>query len=56
VDAELRDGRLVVLDVAGLPIMRQWLVVRMLQRSVSPAMSAMWAFLMTEAGALLPAL
>lgn len=52
--AEVRDGRLVILDVIGLPIMRQWLVVRMARRSVAPATDAIWQFFKGEAGALIP--
>ena len=54
VAAEIHDGRLALLEVEGLPIMRQWLVVRMARRSVSPATQAMWDFFVTEAQALLP--
>ena len=54
VAAEVGDGRLVVLDVAGLPIMRHWLLVRMSRRAVSPAAQALWHFALTEAEAMLP--
>jgi DNA-binding transcriptional LysR family regulator len=52
--AEVDDGRLVVLDVVGLPVRRHWLVVRMARRAVSPATRALWDFVRTEAGAMLP--
>lgn len=56
VAAEVRDGRLVVLDVRGLPIRRHWLVVRMARRAISPATRALWDFVVAEAGAQLPVL
>jgi DNA-binding transcriptional LysR family regulator len=52
--AEVDDGRLVVLDVQGLPVQRHWLVVRMARRAVSPVTRALWDFVLTEAGAMLP--
>ncbi len=52
--AEVDDGRLVVLDVLGLPVRRHWLVVRMARRAVSPVTRALWDFVLTEAGAMLP--
>jgi len=42
--AEVQQGRLVVLDVVGLPIWRQWLVVRLSRRAVSPATRELWNF------------
>ncbi len=54
VGAELRDGRLAVLRVAQFPVMQQWLAVRMAQRAVGPASSALWDFLVAEAGDLIP--
>jgi LysR family transcriptional regulator, low CO2-responsive transcriptional regulator len=52
--AEVADGRLVVLDVQGLPVRRHWLVVRMARRAVSPVTRELWDFVLTEAGAMLP--
>src|SRR5690606_21691631 len=43
--AEIADGRLVTLDVVGLPIMRQWFVVRRLDRTLSTAAAAFFAHL-----------
>ncbi len=40
--AEAADGRLAVLDVAGLPIVRQWFVVRRAERRLLPAAQALW--------------
>lgn len=56
VDAELRDGRLVVLPVEGLPIKRQWYVVRREDRRLLPAASALWDFLAEEGRRYLPSL
>lgn len=54
--AEVHDGRLVVLDVRGLPIRRHWLLVRMRRRAISPATRALWDFFVAEGGAQLPVL
>jgi DNA-binding transcriptional LysR family regulator len=51
---EIADGRLVMLDVAGLPMMREWYAVRMREKAVMPAAQAMWAFLSTEGHKFLP--
>nr|WP_294552752.1 LysR family transcriptional regulator [uncultured Rhodopila sp.] len=40
--AEVADGRLAVLDVEGLPIVRQWFVVRRSERRLLPAAQALW--------------
>jgi LysR family transcriptional regulator for metE and metH len=40
--AEARDGRLAVLDVEGLPIVRQWFVVRRREKRLLPAAQALW--------------
>lgn len=52
--AEIQDGRLAVLDVAGLPIRRHWLVVRMARRSPSPAAAALWDFFVRDGARQLP--
>jgi DNA-binding transcriptional LysR family regulator len=52
---ELDAGRLVVLDVAGLPIVRNWYVVHLAAKRLSPAASAFKAFVLAEAGKLLGA-
>ena len=41
---ELQDGRLVVLGVAGLPVMRQWYSVRRLDKELTPPAQAMLEF------------
>ena len=38
---EIADGRLVMLDVAGLPMMREWFAVRMREKAVMPAGQAL---------------
>jgi len=54
--AEIGDGRLVVLDIEGLPIMRRWQVVRRADRRTLPPASAMWDFLVEHAAEHFPAL
>lgn len=54
VAAELGDGRLVALDVDGLPIVRQWLCVRAKEKRLMPAALALMEFLAREGGAFLP--
>ncbi|MDQ0503730.1 LysR family transcriptional regulator [Xanthobacter agilis] len=54
VAAEVADGRLAVLDVVGLPVMRQWLVVRAREKRLLPAGAALQAFLAKEGGSFLP--
>ena len=54
VAAELADGRLVALDVDGLPIVRQWLCVRAKEKRLMPAALALMEFLAREGGAFLP--
>ena len=55
VGLEVEEQRLAVLDVRELPIMRQWLMVRMARRSTSPATAALWNFFTEHAEALIPA-
>src|ERR1700742_723792 len=54
VASELADGRLVVLDVAGLPIMRQWYAVRRLDKTLLPPAQAMLEFLTEQGSRFLP--
>jgi DNA-binding transcriptional LysR family regulator len=54
VASELADGRLVVLDVAGLPIMRQWYAVRRSDKTLLPPAQAMLEFLGEEGSSYLP--
>jgi LysR family transcriptional regulator for metE and metH len=51
---EIADGRLVMLDVAGLPMMREWFVSRLREKAVMPAGQAMWSFLSAEGQKFLP--
>jgi DNA-binding transcriptional LysR family regulator len=52
--AEIADGRLVTLDVVGLPIMRQWFVVRRLDRTLSTAATAFFSYLRDGGASFLP--
>lgn len=54
--AEVADGRLVVLDVEGLPIVRQWYVLHRTDRPLSPAGRAFVDFARLRGGEFLPAL
>jgi LysR family transcriptional regulator, low CO2-responsive transcriptional regulator len=54
--AELADGRLVALDIDGLPAMREWFVVRHAEKRLLPAAAALWRFLADEGAAYLPIL
>ncbi|QRM57566.1 LysR family transcriptional regulator [Sinorhizobium sp. BG8] len=51
---ELEFGKLVVLDVVGLPIRRQWFSVARTDRAISPAMAAFQEFLRTKGARCLP--
>lgn len=54
IEQELQLGRLVILDVQGMPIRRQWFLVSRLDRSISPAMDAFGRFLTSEGTNYLP--
>jgi DNA-binding transcriptional LysR family regulator len=54
VEAEIADGRLVTLDINGLPIIRQWNVVHLRDRRLMPAVQIVERFLSEQAGAHLP--
>jgi len=54
VATELEDGRLVALDVAGLPVLRQWFVVRRQDKVLLPPAQAMLDFLSAEGARFLP--
>ena len=54
VAVEVADGRLEMLDVAGLPIVREWHAVRLRDKAVMPAGQAMWTFLSAEGQQFLP--
>jgi hypothetical protein len=50
----IAGGRLVVLDIAGLPVMRQWYAVRRLDKELLPPAQAMLEFLGEEGFRYLP--
>jgi DNA-binding transcriptional LysR family regulator len=54
VAAELSDGRLVMLDIVGLPVVRQWFIVRLARRRLLPAAQALRQFLIDEGAKFLP--
>ncbi len=54
VAAEIADGRLIALNVKGLPLQRQWFVVRRADKRLMPASEAMWQFLVAEGKRFLP--
>lgn len=56
VAAEIADGRLVALDVTGLPVMRTWYLVAAAERRPMPAANALRAFLAAEGPGFLPKL
>jgi len=51
---EIADGRLAVLDIAGLPEIRQWFVVRPMAKRMTPAAQALRDFLVAEGRHFLP--
>ena len=51
---EVRDGKLAVLDVVGLPIRRQWFAVSRTDRAMTPVMTAFQEFLTRRSGQFLP--
>lgn len=52
--AELTEGRLVALDVEGLPVLRHWFGVRRADKTLMPAVHAFCEFLQTEGASFLP--
>ena len=52
--AEIEMKRLIVLDVKGLPALRQWQVVRHAEKRLMPAPAALWDFLQKEGERFLP--
>jgi LysR family transcriptional regulator for metE and metH len=55
VAAEVTAGRISMLAVEGLPLMRQWFVVRLRDKRLLPAGEALWHFLSKEGEKFLPA-
>jgi LysR family transcriptional regulator, low CO2-responsive transcriptional regulator len=54
VAAEIDDGRLVTVNVVGLPVVRQWYAVRRSALRLGPAGGLFWAFLTEHALQFLP--
>jgi LysR family transcriptional regulator, low CO2-responsive transcriptional regulator len=52
--AELTAGRLIALDIEGLPIVRQWFAVRRSERRLLPAAQALWEHLRRSGPGFLP--
>jgi DNA-binding transcriptional LysR family regulator len=52
--AEISDARLAILDVAGLPEIRQWFVVRPAAKRMMPAARSLRDFLVAEGRSFLP--
>ncbi|MFU0506766.1 LysR family transcriptional regulator [Pseudaminobacter sp. NGMCC 1.201702] len=52
--SEVEAGRLVILDVVGMPIRRQWFAVSRADRAASPAMATFHDFLMRKGAMYLP--
>ena len=51
---ELSEGRIVILDLDGLPVIRKWFVVRRSDRELMPASQALWDFLAASGADFLP--
>ena len=56
IQAEVAEGRLAVLDVKGMPIVRQWFVVHRADRALTLPAQAMWDFTVKEGRGFLPSL
>lgn len=52
--AEVADGRLALLDVEGLPVVRQWFVVKRSAKRLTPPAAALNAFLAESGATFLP--
>lgn len=55
VELELQTGRLIMLDVAEMPVMRKWFIVHNREKRLSPVARAFREFLLTHAAARRPA-
>lgn len=53
IETEVAAGRLVVLDVVGFPVVRQWFLVRRENWTPTPVGEAFWTFALANAGALM---
>ena len=54
VASELADGRLVMFEVTGLPVVRQWFVVKRREKHLLPAARTLWDFFTNEGARFLP--
>ncbi len=54
IGAEVSEQRLAILDVDGLPVIRQWFVVRRKEKVLMPAAQALWDFLDVSGADFLP--
>jgi LysR family transcriptional regulator, low CO2-responsive transcriptional regulator len=54
IEAEIASGRLVVLKMEGLPIMRKWFAIQRADRVLSPLGRAMWTFMVNKGPDFLP--
>jgi DNA-binding transcriptional LysR family regulator len=54
VASEIQHGRLVALDIVGLPMIRQWFVVRRIEKHLLPPAQALLEYLSHEAPRFLP--
>jgi DNA-binding transcriptional LysR family regulator len=53
IELELHTGRLVVLDVRGLPVVRQWHVAHLAKKRLSPTAQAFKEFVLAHGRELL---
>jgi DNA-binding transcriptional LysR family regulator len=53
IDLELHTGRLVALDVRGLPVVRHWHVAHLAKKRLSPTSRAFKEFVLAHGGDLL---
>ncbi len=54
VAAELADGRLIALNVTGMPVVRKWYVVKRSDKRLLPAAQSLWDFLSSSGKDYLP--
>jgi LysR family transcriptional regulator for metE and metH len=54
IGAEVDDGRLAILDIEPLPVMRTWFLVKRSDKKLLPAAEAIWTFLATNSQDFLP--
>ena len=55
IELEVESGRLAILDIAGLPIVRQWFTVHLAERRLMPAAALLRRFLTEQGAGYLPA-